>query len=48
MDSQASGGSDSSVSGRDRAPVTIAAILGKQLLDLQRPVHRRLADWQPL
>src|SRR5215469_1906152 len=33
---------------RDRAPVTIAAMLGKQPLDLQCPVHCRLADRQPL
>ena len=33
---------------RERTPVTIAAVLGKQPLDLQRPVHRRLADRQPL
>jgi hypothetical protein len=31
---------------RDSAPVTVAAMLGKQPLDLQRPVHRRLADRQ--
>src|SRR5579859_5797689 len=33
---------------RNRATVAIAAMLGKQSLDLQRSVHRRLANRQPL